>query len=92
MHNQTPKRPTLNPTQSLKNGNIEFDYGGRHTIVGEPLTVVEEYVAVWKKARLDTDELARPRFGEGWTINRLQNHFGYSRTTIKRELKRVARH
>ena len=55
--------------------------------MGEPLTVEDEYAAVWKRARLDTDELARLRFSEGWTVNQLVTHFGYSRTVIKRELK-----
>ena len=61
--------------------------GGRHTIVCEPVTVEREYAAVWKRARLDRDELARLRFGERWTVMRLVAHFGFSRTTIKRELK-----
>ena len=57
--------------------------------MGEPLTVEDEYAVVWKRVRLDTDELARLRFSEGWTVNRLMAHFGYSRTAIKRELKRL---
>ena len=62
--------------------------GGGYSKVGEPLTVEEEYEAVWKRARLDTNELARLR-SEGWMVRQLVAHFGYSRTAIKRELKRL---
>ena len=55
--------------------------------MGEPLTVEDEHAAAWKRVRLDMDELARLRFSEGWTVNQLVTHFGYSRTVIKRELK-----
>lgn len=57
--------------------------------MGEPLTVEDEYAAVWKRVRLDTNELARLRFSEGWTEQKLVEHFGYSRTAIKRELKKL---
>jgi len=57
--------------------------------VGEPLTVEDEYAAVWKRTRLDTDELARLRFSEGWTVQTLVEHFGYSRTKIKMELRKL---
>jgi hypothetical protein len=62
---------------------------GGYSKVGEALTVDDEYAAVWKRARLDTDELARLRFIEERTANQLVTHFGYSRTAIKRELKRL---
>ena len=62
--------------------------GGGYAKVGEPLTVEEEYAAAWKRARLDTNELARLR-SEGWTVSQLVAHFGFSRTSIKRELKRL---
>lgn len=58
-------------------------------MLGEPLTVEDEYEAAWKRVRLDTDELAQLRFSEGWTVNRLVAQFGYSRTAIKRELKEL---
>lgn len=61
--------------------------GAGHAIVGEPLTVEKEYAAVWVKARLDTDELARLRFGQGLKIKELQAHFGCSSTKVKKELR-----
>ena len=60
--------------------------GGGYAKVGEPLTVEEEYAAAWKRARLDTNELARLR-SEGWTVSQLVAHFGYSRTSIKNNLR-----
>ena len=57
--------------------------------MGEPLTVEDEYEAAWKRVRLDTNELARLRFSEGWTVNQLMAHFGHSRTAIKRELRQL---
>ena len=56
--------------------------------MGEPLTVDKEYEAIWKRARLDTNELARLR-SECWTVSQLVAHFGYRRTSMKRELKRL---
>jgi len=64
-------------------------HGGGYSIVGEPLTVDEEYALVWKRAKLDTDELARLRFSEGWTVKKLIEHFGYSRSQIKKELRKL---
>jgi hypothetical protein len=61
--------------------------GGGYSKLGEPLTVEDECVAVWRRARLDTNELARLRFSEGWTVQKLGGDFEYSRTVIKRELK-----
>ena len=56
--------------------------GGGYSKVGEPLTVGEEYEAVWKRARLDTNELARLRI-QGLTVMKLVHHFGLSRSKIK---------
>ena len=66
-----------------------YPNGGGYSKVGEPLTVEEEYEAVWKRARLDTNELARLR-SEGWTVSQVVAHFEYSRTSIKRLLKALA--
>ncbi|MFM8315113.1 MAG: hypothetical protein ACKOA8_12585 [Deltaproteobacteria bacterium] len=63
--------------------------GGGYSIVGEPLTVDEESAVLWKRAKLDTDELARLRFSEGWTVKKLVEHFGYSRSQIKKELRKL---
>jgi hypothetical protein len=69
-------------------GGPERGDGGSYSRVGEPLTVDKEYEAIWKRARLDTNELARLR-SEGWPVSQLVAHFGYSRTSIKRELRRL---
>ena len=56
-----------NPNDFLKSGSrflrvwAFFGPGGGYSKVGEPLTVKEEYEALWKWARLDTNELARLR-------------------------------
>ena len=63
-----------------------YTNGGGYSKVGEPLTVEEEYEAIWKRAGLDANELARLR-SEGWTVSQLVAYFGYSRTSIKRLLK-----
>jgi len=53
-------------TSGLENsGANNLPNGGCYSIVGEPLTVDEEYVAVWKRAKLDTDEMAQLRFSLG---------------------------
>ena len=80
-----------NPSSPFLNfGSNILETGGGYSILGEPLSVEDEYAVVWKRTRLDTNELARLRFSEGWTVNRLVAHFGYSRTAIKRELKTLA--
>ena len=65
---------------------VELIIGGGYAKVGEPLTVGEAYEAVWKRATLDTNELARLR-SECWTVSQLVAHFGYSRTSIKNNLR-----
>lgn len=60
--------------------------GAGHTIVVEPQTTVREYGAEWGKARLDREKLAQLRFIEKWSIQRLQAHFGFGKTKIKKEL------
>jgi hypothetical protein len=64
--------------------------GGGYARVGEPLTVEEEYEAIWKRARLDTNELARLR-NQGLTVMKLVHHFGLSRSKIKMELRKLNR-
>ena len=56
--------------------------------VGEPLAVVREYPAQWTKPRIDPAELARLRWVEGWSLERLARHYRRGVNTIYRELGR----
>lgn len=57
----------------------------------EPLTVSEEYSAVWSKglSALNFEELARLKFQEGFTIKQLAKRFKVGVTTIK-EASRIS--
>lgn len=57
-------------------------------IVFEPVTIVRECPAQWTKAKIDLGELANLR-RDGWTSKRLQAHFGFGRSKINLELRRL---
>jgi DNA-binding transcriptional regulator LsrR (DeoR family) len=56
-----------------------------------PLTITRGYRIQWRRERIciDSAELAKLRWSEGWTIDRLAVHYGIGTTTLKRELSRV---
>jgi len=57
-------------------------------IVFEPSTIARECPAQWTRVENDLGELARLR-REGWTSRELQAHFGFGRTKINAELRRL---
>jgi hypothetical protein len=57
-------------------------------IVFEPSTIARECPAQWTQAQIDLGELARLR-REGWTSQKLQAHFGFGRSKINLELRRL---
>ena len=57
-------------------------------IVFEPSTIARERTAQWRRAQIDLGELARLRQA-GWTSKQLQRHFGFGRTKINLELRRL---
>ncbi len=59
-------------------------------IVFEPLTIARECPARWAQAQIDLGELARLR-REGWTSRQLQAHFGFARSKINLELRKLRR-
>ncbi|MFM8313649.1 MAG: hypothetical protein ACKOA8_05135 [Deltaproteobacteria bacterium] len=85
-HQQQRRSSKQETSKGWKLNTGKLSNGGGYSRIGEPLTVEEEYETVWKQARLDTNELARLR-SEGWTVNQLVAHFGYSRTAIKNNLR-----
>jgi len=57
-------------------------------IVFEPSTIARECPAQWTQAQIDLGELARLR-QKGWTSKQLQAHFGFGRTKINLELRKL---
>jgi hypothetical protein len=55
------------------------------------LSVSRAYTAIWKKESIDLTELARKRWIERWTMDRIAAHFGCGRTIVVKYL-RVLRH
>ena len=51
--------------------------------------VVNEYTAQWFRPEIDLSELAKLRFGKGWTLRKIANHLGVPKTTIVHRLKRL---
>ncbi len=60
-------------------------------IVFEPSTIARECPAQWTARQIDLDELAKLRRA-GWNSKELQAHFGFGRTKINKELRRLRRH
>lgn len=50
--------------------------GARHPRIGEPLVKVETYPIQWREPRVDLAELAKLRYLEGWSRERLAQHYG----------------
>lgn len=55
----------------------------------EPLTSKVIIKALWKKEQIDLAELARLRWVEKWRYERLADHFGVGRTTVRRFLGQI---
>lgn len=53
------------------------------------LSVSRAYGTIWKKESLDLTELARKRWIEKWTVDRIAHHFGWGRTAVVRYLRRL---
>jgi hypothetical protein len=57
-------------------------------IVFEPVTIARECPVQWTRGVIDLGELARLR-REGWTSKQLQAYFGFGRTKINLELRKI---
>ena len=49
--------------------------------------VSQAYKFIWERDYLDSAELARLRWIEGWKIAELANHYGLGQTTIRDRLR-----
>ena len=58
-------------------------------LVFEPITMVREAPIHWKDVNLDLGELARLRWEEDWTCKELTAHFGFGRSKINKELRKL---
>ena len=56
--------------------------GARVKILEEPLIAVTEYSIQWMDDRVDLGELAKLRYIEGWSRERLAKHYQKSRNAI----------
>ena len=63
-------------------------FGVGEGLVFEPLTVVREASSLWTQAQIDLGELAKLRQA-GWTSKQLQAHFGFGRSKINLELRKL---
>jgi hypothetical protein len=67
----------------------KFGGGGPNLCEPEPLTSKVVIAALWKKEQIDLAELARLRWVEKWSNQRLADYFGMSPTTAKGLLRRI---
>ena len=63
-------------------------FGVGDGIVFEPVTIARECPAQWTRGVIDLGELARLR-QEGLTSDQLQAHFGFGRSKINLELRKL---
>ena len=65
--------------------------GARHAMLVEPdsLTVTETYKVQWRQPKTDLCALAKLRWIEKWSVNRLAEHLGKSPETIQMYLCRM---
>jgi len=63
--------------------------GGPNLCEPEPLTSKVVIAALWKKEQIDLAELARLRWVEKWRYERLAEHFGIGRTTVRHFLREI---
>ena len=68
---------------------LVLTFGGRRSILDEPLCWVEEYPIVWREPRLNLAELAKLRWIEGWDRKRLANHFGRTEEAIQNYFQKI---
>ncbi|MEZ4815743.1 MAG: hypothetical protein R3A80_11130 [Bdellovibrionota bacterium] len=64
-----------------------FGGGGPNLVEPQALTVSIGRVVVWRKDKVDLTELAKLRWVDKWTIERLASHFGLGTTSIKMNLR-----
>lgn len=54
----------------------------------EPLVVVSEHLAEWVRPAIELSGLGRLR-QQGLTVHELTRHYGVSRTTLKKRLRKL---
>lgn len=55
----------------------------------QELTISRWYEIQWRKQEIDLTELAKRRWIDKWSIERLADHFGFGTTRIKVYLNRI---
>ncbi len=66
-----------------------FGGGGPNLVEPQALTVSIGRKVAWRKDRVDLTELAKLRWVDKWTIERLAKHFGLGTTSIKMNLRQL---
>lgn len=69
--------------------SLEFGGGCPNLCEPEPLTVRVVIAASWRKEQIDLVELARLRWVEKWRYERLAEHFGIGRTTVRNFIRDI---
>lgn len=67
--------------------NKDIGGGGPNLVEPQALTVSIGRKVVWRKDKVDLIELAKLRWVDKWTIERLASHFGLGTTSIKMNLR-----
>jgi len=60
-----------------------------HRALGARFTSKVVIAALWKREQIDLAELARLRWVERWKYERLANHFGIGRTTVRDLIRQI---
>ncbi len=55
---------------------LTLNFGARGTKLSEPLVLDTTYPIQWHEQRVDLAELAKLRYLEGWSRQRLASHYG----------------
>jgi len=75
--------------QKSSSMNCSFVFGALQEIMVEPNTISEEYGIVWRRPKIDLDELVFLRKKKAYSYKELASHFGRPVNTIDWYLRRL---
>jgi hypothetical protein len=84
-------KPAVFPFSSTRVGSSTVGIGARGATLGEPLVVDTTYSIQWQGPRVNLAELAKLRYLEGWSRERLARHYGRTLNAITNYCQNIRR-
>ena len=75
----------------IAEGDCDYKDGARGTKLSEPLVLDLTYPIQWHEPRVDLAELAKLRYLEGWSRQRLASHYGRTLNAITNYCQTIRR-